>query len=181
MARGFVTGSMREGPFLDRHANFRDFPSALLVLFRMSTGESWNGIMHDCMNMEGCLYVPCLPCLHVGTRMGEQHAAVSTRPPNPSNTSIAIAIPRTIRTPHTCGRTSCLVQWSSSVAPCQTPLVRFTPNESLCTPSRESPFALSDRPHPSPLALLTSPALHSPLCYVLLLQVRGSGDQLELR
>jgi hypothetical protein len=33
------------GPFLSDHANFSNFPLALLTLFRMTTGESWNGIM----------------------------------------------------------------------------------------------------------------------------------------
>ena len=28
-------------------ANFRSLPEALLTLFRASTGESWNGVMHD--------------------------------------------------------------------------------------------------------------------------------------
>ena len=51
---------------MTRHANFKDFPSALLVLFRMSTGESWNGIMHDCMNMADCLYVQRQDSEHFG-------------------------------------------------------------------------------------------------------------------
>lgn len=33
----------------NRHANFRSFHTSCLTLFRMATGESWNGIMHDCM------------------------------------------------------------------------------------------------------------------------------------
>jgi len=33
------------------HANFRYFHTGMLTLFRMSTGESWNGIMHDCMTV----------------------------------------------------------------------------------------------------------------------------------
>jgi len=32
----------------NEHANFRYFHTGMLTLFRMSTGESWNGIMHDC-------------------------------------------------------------------------------------------------------------------------------------
>ena len=40
--------------FLNRHANYEDFPNAMLVLFRMSTGESWNGIMHDTMIKTAC-------------------------------------------------------------------------------------------------------------------------------
>jgi hypothetical protein len=38
-----------------RHANFNDFPSAMLLLFRMATGESWNGIMHDCTIERACV------------------------------------------------------------------------------------------------------------------------------
>lgn len=34
--------------FINSHANFRTFYSAMITLFRASTGESWNGIMHDC-------------------------------------------------------------------------------------------------------------------------------------
>jgi len=33
----------------NEHANFRYFHIGFLTLFRMSTGESWNGIMHDSM------------------------------------------------------------------------------------------------------------------------------------
>lgn len=32
----------------------------------MSTGESWNGIMHDCMNMADCLYVSNEESEHFG-------------------------------------------------------------------------------------------------------------------
>jgi hypothetical protein len=38
----------REG-YLNRQANFQTVGRAMLTLFRMLTGESWNGIMHDCM------------------------------------------------------------------------------------------------------------------------------------
>jgi hypothetical protein len=41
-----VVGS-QSGPGLSRYAQFDSFPSALLTLFRMSTGEDWNVIMHD--------------------------------------------------------------------------------------------------------------------------------------
>lgn len=37
------------GPEADYHANFDTFASALLVLFRCTTGEVWNQIMHDMM------------------------------------------------------------------------------------------------------------------------------------
>eukprot|EP01065_Artemidia_motanka_P016646 TRINITY_DN2025_c3_g1_i2.p1 TRINITY_DN2025_c3_g1~~TRINITY_DN2025_c3_g1_i2.p1 ORF type:complete len:2034 (+),score=727.75 TRINITY_DN2025_c3_g1_i2:76-6177(+) len=34
---------------LTYHANFESFPNALLLLFRMVTGENWNQVMHDTM------------------------------------------------------------------------------------------------------------------------------------
>ena len=39
----------RFGEELTRHANFRNFGTALLTLLRIITGEAWNSIMHDCM------------------------------------------------------------------------------------------------------------------------------------
>ena len=33
------------------HANFSNFGKAIITLFRMSTGEGWNGIMHDVMTV----------------------------------------------------------------------------------------------------------------------------------
>lgn len=35
--------------FMTRHANFTSFTSSMVTLCRMVTGESWNGIMRDCM------------------------------------------------------------------------------------------------------------------------------------
>jgi hypothetical protein len=35
------------GEQLNEHANFRSFGSALLLVIRISTGEGWNGIMHE--------------------------------------------------------------------------------------------------------------------------------------
>jgi len=37
----------------NEHANFKYFHIGFFTLFRMSTGESWNGIMHDCMAQYG--------------------------------------------------------------------------------------------------------------------------------
>lgn len=47
----FGEQSLGTGPFqmYNEHANFRNFANGFVTLFRMSTGESWNGIMHDCM------------------------------------------------------------------------------------------------------------------------------------
>ena len=48
-------GGVTDGEFVTEHANFRDFRHSILLLFRMSTGESWNGIMHDCVEASGPL------------------------------------------------------------------------------------------------------------------------------
>lgn len=48
-------GQLPRRSFLTEHANFENFPSAMLTLFRSATGESWNGIMHDCM-VQPCPY-----------------------------------------------------------------------------------------------------------------------------
>jgi hypothetical protein len=40
---------------INRYANFEEFHYALLTLFRMSTGEAWNGLMHDCMIVRECV------------------------------------------------------------------------------------------------------------------------------
>ena len=50
-------GNTRHGEFLNRHSNFDSFPSALLLLIRITTGESWNGIMRDCMVKTQCVNV----------------------------------------------------------------------------------------------------------------------------
>jgi hypothetical protein len=38
--------------YMNEHGNFQDFASAIVTLFRMVTGENWNGIMRDCMISE---------------------------------------------------------------------------------------------------------------------------------
>jgi hypothetical protein len=35
---------------LSEHANFQNFPNAFITLFRCTTGEAWNSIMHDLMH-----------------------------------------------------------------------------------------------------------------------------------
>lgn len=42
----------------NEHANFATFGTGIVTLFRMSTGESWNGIMHDVMNVHptSCIF-----------------------------------------------------------------------------------------------------------------------------
>lgn len=41
-------GSTRFGIALNRHANFRSSLQAMMLLFRLTTGEDWNRVMHDC-------------------------------------------------------------------------------------------------------------------------------------
>lgn len=48
-------GDMTFGNFITKNANFTDFYLAFMTLFRSATGESWNGIMHDCLNQEGSI------------------------------------------------------------------------------------------------------------------------------
>jgi Ion transport protein len=50
-------GNVRYTGEINRHSNFASFPSALLTLMRMATGESWNGIMHACFLTTECLKV----------------------------------------------------------------------------------------------------------------------------
>eukprot|EP01062_Namystynia_karyoxenos_P001518 TRINITY_DN1051_c0_g3_i1.p1 TRINITY_DN1051_c0_g3~~TRINITY_DN1051_c0_g3_i1.p1 ORF type:complete len:2258 (+),score=709.38 TRINITY_DN1051_c0_g3_i1:430-6774(+) len=45
----FLFYDVERGEYLDYHANFDSWPRALLVLFRVCTGENWNGLMHDLM------------------------------------------------------------------------------------------------------------------------------------
>lgn len=41
-------GTVKHKDFINENANFETFYMAIITLFRASTGESWNGIMHDC-------------------------------------------------------------------------------------------------------------------------------------
>lgn len=41
---------------LDDHANFQDFGTALLTLFRVVTGENWQNIMFDCARQRNILF-----------------------------------------------------------------------------------------------------------------------------
>ena len=36
---------------LDKHAHFKDFGMAFLTLFRIATGDNWNGIMKVCISL----------------------------------------------------------------------------------------------------------------------------------
>lgn len=42
--------------YYNRHANFKTFSTSFLTLFRASTGESWNDIMHDITRDNGPLF-----------------------------------------------------------------------------------------------------------------------------
>jgi len=50
-------GTVPSGEFVNENVNFRSFYIAMMTLFRASTGESWNGIMHDCYASEGIIAV----------------------------------------------------------------------------------------------------------------------------
>ena len=43
-----IFGKMQRGKYLSDQANFDDFKNAMLLLVRMTTGEAWQGILHDC-------------------------------------------------------------------------------------------------------------------------------------
>lgn len=53
-------GDVTKGENIDEHTNFRSFLSGLITLFRMSTGENWNGIMYDCMEESNCTGQNCV-------------------------------------------------------------------------------------------------------------------------
>ena len=48
-------GEMTFGNFITKNANFTTFYYGFMTLFRSATGESWNGIMHECLNQEGSI------------------------------------------------------------------------------------------------------------------------------
>jgi len=54
----FVEVPLGEGPYglYNKSANFQSFSISVLTLFRMMTGESWNGIMHDVMSYDGYFF-----------------------------------------------------------------------------------------------------------------------------
>mmetsp|Transcript_19618 Transcript_19618/g.30229 ORF Transcript_19618/g.30229 Transcript_19618/m.30229 type:complete len:397 (+) Transcript_19618:3926-5116(+) len=43
--------------FLDHNVNFKSFYLSMMTLWRAATGESWNGIMHECFYSEGIIAV----------------------------------------------------------------------------------------------------------------------------
>jgi len=41
-------GEIPDGVFINHNVNFKSFYISMMTLWRTSTGESWNGIMHEC-------------------------------------------------------------------------------------------------------------------------------------
>jgi len=52
-----LLGNVPGEDFVDDNVNFRSFYIAFMTLFRAATGESWNGIMHDCYAGEGIIAI----------------------------------------------------------------------------------------------------------------------------
>jgi len=50
-------GNIQEGDEINKNANFSSFYLAMMTLWRACTGESWNGIMHDCQKEVGIIAV----------------------------------------------------------------------------------------------------------------------------
>jgi hypothetical protein len=48
-------GRVPPGEFIGENVSFTSFYLAMMTLWRASTGESWNGIMHDCFENEGLI------------------------------------------------------------------------------------------------------------------------------
>jgi len=58
----YTNDNSNGGDYINRHASFRNIANALLLLFRCSTGESFNGIMHDLMDSSwGTNVLRCCP------------------------------------------------------------------------------------------------------------------------
>jgi len=51
---------VRYGEYITEAMNFTTIGNALLVLFTMSTGENWNGFMHDCQSFVRLTYLDFL-------------------------------------------------------------------------------------------------------------------------
>ena len=48
-----IFGNVEDGEFINKNVNFRSFYIGIMTLARASTGESWNGIMHECYDQTG--------------------------------------------------------------------------------------------------------------------------------
>lgn len=45
------------GEYITKDSNFRSFYISMMTLWRACTGESWNGIMHECYDDQGVLAI----------------------------------------------------------------------------------------------------------------------------
>ena len=50
-------GNIPDQDFLSHNVNFRTFYLSMMTLWRASTGESWNGIMHECYYEAGLMAI----------------------------------------------------------------------------------------------------------------------------
>ncbi|GIL68548.1 hypothetical protein Vafri_21814 [Volvox africanus] len=81
---------IKYGDNLSAHANFDNFPNAMLLLFRMITGEGWNGIMLDCMQTHNCRLV--LQDINITTTTSPPASNQSPSLANATNISTVITI-----------------------------------------------------------------------------------------
>ena len=52
----FLFADVKYSQILNNHANFRDFPTAAMTLFRIVTGEGWHEIMFDCARQRSIFF-----------------------------------------------------------------------------------------------------------------------------
>jgi hypothetical protein len=69
-----IFGSIKWGQYLSRHANFSNVGLAMLTLFRMITGETWDGIMQDCMITSDCILVTQVRIQGIGLAIWRQES-----------------------------------------------------------------------------------------------------------
>jgi len=50
-------GNIVSNQFINKNSNFKSFYIAIMTLARASTGESWNGIMHECYQDSGVIAI----------------------------------------------------------------------------------------------------------------------------
>ncbi|GIL50401.1 hypothetical protein Vafri_6630 [Volvox africanus] len=86
---------IKHGDNLDSHANFDTFPNGMLLLFRMLTGEAWDAIMQDCMNMGSCVLL--LQDFNVSSSTStigslSPQLAIAANATSPANTSTVITL-----------------------------------------------------------------------------------------
>lgn len=51
----FLFNNIPFNDIIDSHTNFNNFSSAMVTLFRISTGEDWHLIMHQCIVSKGMI------------------------------------------------------------------------------------------------------------------------------